>query len=40
MLQYEEGVANDLVAAGIPKQQIVLGFRPPEQRKFTEFAIF
>ncbi|MBD2337188.1 XisI protein [Calothrix sp. FACHB-156] len=35
----EEGIANDLVAAGIPKKQIVLGFRPPEQRKHTEFAI-
>ncbi|BAY32692.1 FdxN element excision controlling factor protein like [Nostoc carneum NIES-2107] len=36
----EEGIANDLVAAGIPKKQIVLAFRPPEQRKHTEFAIF
>lgn len=35
----EEGIALDLVAAGIPKQQIVLGFRSPEQRKHTEFAI-
>ncbi|QIR39430.1 XisI protein [Tolypothrix sp. PCC 7910] len=36
----EEGIANDLVAAGIPKKQIVLAFRPLEQRKHTEFAIF
>lgn len=35
----EEGIAVDLVAAGIPKEQIVLGFRSLEQRKVTEFAI-
>ncbi|PHJ63079.1 fatty-acid synthase [Nostoc linckia z18] len=35
----EEGVAVDLVAAGIPKEQIVLAFRSPEQRKHTEFAV-
>ena len=34
----EEGVALDLVAAGIPKEQIVLGFRPLSERKYTEFA--
>ncbi len=35
----EEGIALELVAAGIPKQQIVLGFRSLEERKHTEFAI-
>ena len=35
----EGGVANDLVAAGIPKDRIVLGFHPPEVRKYTEFAV-
>ena len=35
----EEGIALELVAAGIPKEQIVLGFRPLEQRKYTEFAV-
>jgi hypothetical protein len=35
----EEGVAVDLVAAGIPKEHIVLGFRTLEQRKITEFAV-
>ncbi|MBD2195189.1 MULTISPECIES: XisI protein [Calothrix] len=35
----EDGVAVDLVAAGIPKEQIVLGFRTLEQRKLTEFAV-
>ena len=35
----EEGIAGELVAAGIPKESIVLGFRSLEQRKHTEFAI-
>jgi hypothetical protein len=35
----EEGVAEDLVTAGIPRQQIVLGFHPPKLRKHTEYAI-
>jgi XisI protein len=34
----EDGIANELVQAGIPKTQIVLGFRPPEVRKYTEYA--
>jgi hypothetical protein len=34
----EVGVANQLVEAGVPKDKIVLGFRPPEIRKYTEFA--
>lgn len=35
----EEGVANELVQAGVPKSQIVLGFHSPEIRKYTEFAV-
>ena len=35
----EEGIANELVAAGIPKSDIVLGFHPPDVRQFTEFAV-
>ncbi|BCL34723.1 XisI protein [Nostoc sp. MS1] len=35
----EEGVAVDLVAAGIPHEQIVLAFRTLEQRKHTDFAV-
>ncbi|NET90989.1 MAG: XisI protein [Kamptonema sp. SIO1D9] len=35
----EEGIATDLLREGIPKEDIVLGFHPPEARKFTEFAI-
>ena len=35
----EEGVALELVAAGIPKEHIVLGFQPPERRAWTDFAV-
>jgi hypothetical protein len=35
----EHGIAHDLVDAGIPKSEIVLGFRPPEVRPYTEFAV-
>jgi len=35
----EDGIALDLVAAGIPKSRIVLGFHPTEIRKHTEYAI-
>lgn len=35
----EDGIATELVAAGIPKEQIVLGFRAPDVRKYTEFAV-
>ncbi|MBD2612837.1 MAG: XisI protein [Nostoc sp. GBBB01] len=34
----EMGIANELVTAGVPKQDIVLGFHAPYKRKFTEFA--
>lgn len=35
----ESGIANELVAAGVPKDHIVLGFRSPEIRKHTGFAV-
>jgi hypothetical protein len=35
----EEGVAEELVAAGVPKAQIVLAFKPLDSRKYMEFAI-
>lgn len=35
----EYGVANELVDAGVPKEDIVLGFQPPEKRPYTEFAV-
>ncbi len=34
----EVGVANELIEAGIPKENIVLGFHAPYKRKFTDFA--
>jgi hypothetical protein len=34
----EYGIAQELVDAGIPKDKIVLGFKSPEMRKYTEFA--
>lgn len=34
----EEGIASELVALGIPKNQIVLGFKPIDRHKLTEFA--
>lgn len=35
----EVGVANELVAAGVPKKDIVLAFHAPYKRQFTEFAV-
>ncbi len=34
----EEGVATDLLAAGVPNEDIVLGFRHPQVRQYTEFG--
>jgi XisI protein len=35
----EDGVTNDLLEAGIPKHDIVLGFQHPRERALTEFAV-
>ena len=35
----EDGIALDLEAAGIPKNHIVLAFRPPEVRPYTGYAV-
>jgi hypothetical protein len=35
----EEGVADELVAAGVPPQDIVLAFYRPERRRLSEFAV-
>ena len=35
----EEGIANQLVELGVPKTDIVLGFRAPYIRQFTGFAV-
>jgi hypothetical protein len=35
----EQGVARDLVEAGVPKDHIVLAFRSPEMRQGTGFSV-
>jgi hypothetical protein len=35
----EEGIATELVAEGVSKEQIVLGFYSPEMREMGEFAV-
>ncbi len=42
VIQYdgtEEGVADRLVEMGIPKDRIVLAYKPPEIRPYTGFAV-
>ncbi|HET6384912.1 MAG TPA: XisI protein [Armatimonadota bacterium] len=34
----EDGIAAELVANGVPKADVVLGFQPPSVRSRTEFA--
>ena len=41
-IQYDgtsPGVALELVEAGVPRESIVLGFRPPHVRPHTGFAV-
>lgn len=35
----EDGITPELLAAGIPKEDIVLGFRHPSMRPLTDFAV-
>lgn len=35
----EDGIAAELVAAGVPKEDIVLGFKSEAARRDTEFAV-
>ncbi len=35
----EAGIANELVAAGVPKDRIVLGFKSPQRRALSGFAV-
>lgn len=35
----EDGIAGDLLTAGVAKENIVLGFYSPEKRKITDFAV-
>ena len=34
----EDGIAMDLINAGIPKERIVLAFQHPPRRRYSEFA--
>lgn len=34
----EDGIAVDLMSAGIPKERIVLAFQHPSRRQYSEFA--
>ncbi|MEH2364253.1 XisI protein [Nostoc sp.] len=35
----EIGIANELIAAGVSKEDIVLGFHAPYKPEFTDFAV-
>jgi hypothetical protein len=35
----EEGIATELLKAGVSKDEIVLAFQPPEMRQLSEFAM-
>ena len=35
----EDGITEELIQAGIPKEDIVLGFHEPEIRPYTGFAV-
>lgn len=35
----EVGIANELIESGVPKSDIVLGYRSPYMRKFTGLAV-
>jgi hypothetical protein len=35
----EDGIADELVAAGIPQNHIILAFKSPEIRLYTGFAV-
>ncbi len=35
----EDGIASELLKRDVPKSDIVLAFKSPEMRKYTEFAL-
>ena len=35
----EHGIAKEFLQVGIPKDRIVLAFKPPEVRRLTEYAV-
>ncbi|HIE29079.1 TPA: hypothetical protein EYP66_17540 [Candidatus Poribacteria bacterium] len=36
---FQSGIADELEEAGVPKDKIVLGFRSPDVRKYTGYAV-
>jgi hypothetical protein len=36
----EEGIAVELIEKGIPKENIILAFRPHQERQQTEFVVW
>ncbi|MDZ8105480.1 MAG: XisI protein [Nostoc sp. DedQUE12a] len=32
-------VAEELLAAGVPREDIILGFHPPQVRQYTDFGV-
>ncbi|MDJ0501899.1 MAG: element excision factor XisI family protein [Nostocales cyanobacterium LE14-WE4] len=39
ILGTEDDIAANFVTAGVPKDDIVLGFQSPFMRQFTEYAV-
>ncbi|WP_293067294.1 MULTISPECIES: XisI protein [unclassified Moorena] len=35
----EDGITDELVATGVPKDRIVLAFHPPDIRQYTGYGI-
>lgn len=35
----QESIVERLMAAGVPNEDIVLAFNPPDMRQYTEFAV-
>lgn len=35
----EDGIATELLEAGVPNEHIVLDFRHPSERQYTQFAV-
>lgn len=35
----EDGIATDLVHAGVPKEDILLAFHEPKMRQYTDFSV-
>ena len=35
----EAGIAEELLRAGVPKEDVVLAFQPPNLRQYTDYAV-